>query len=340
MIHLLTYETRDLRSLFANTAIKGQANKRLRGTDADRFPGQAAGPEIKENNMSTQADKFKIGLFVVSSLFLAVAVVIWLGASRFFEVSQTLVAYFTESVQGLETGSSVRFRGVPVGRIQRIRMAPDGRLIEVVLGLDRSFKVTDDLGIKMNLMGLTGMKYLEMDTFRPDQQKEPIVLNFEPGYRVVPTYPSDIRELGTALDNIFQKVKALDVDRMSNNLLKVTSRLDTILADPKLDTAGADAAETLRTLRETARKIHYEVSRSQLSKTITRTFDKASEFFQESTEATRNADRLIRRTDNNLSNLSQKLDRSADNLIDFTRMIKQKPSSIIFGPEEKPGQKR
>jgi phospholipid/cholesterol/gamma-HCH transport system substrate-binding protein len=337
---LLTYETHDLRSLFTNTAIKEQANKIRRGPVADRFSGQAAGPEIKESNMSTQADKFKIGLFVVSSLFLAVVVVIWLGASRFFEVSQTLAAYFTESVQGLETGSSVRFRGVPVGRIQGIRMAPDGRLIEVVLGLDRSFKITDDLGIKMNLMGLTGMKYLEMDTFRPDQQKEPIVLNFEPRYRVIPTYPSDIRELGTALENIFQKVKALDVDRMSNNLLKVTSRLDTILADPKLDSAGADAAETLRSLRETATKIHYEVSRSQLSKTITRTFDKASEFFQESTEATRNADRLIRRTDNNLSNLSQKLDRSADNLIDFTRMIKQKPSSIIFGPEEKPGQKR
>ena len=176
--------------------------------------------------MSTQADKFKIGLFVVSSLFLAVVVVIWLGASRFFEVSQTLVAYFTESVQGLETGTSVRFRGVPVGRIKGIRMAPDGRLIEVVLGLDRNFKVTDDLGIKMNLMGLTGMKYLEMDTFRPDQQKEPIVLTFEPSYRVVPTYPSDIREIGTALENIFQKVKALDVDRMSNNYAEsdVTAR--------------------------------------------------------------------------------------------------------------------
>jgi phospholipid/cholesterol/gamma-HCH transport system substrate-binding protein len=290
--------------------------------------------------MSTQTDKFKIGLFVVSSLILAVVVVIWLGASRFFEDSQTLVAYFTESVQGLEAGSSVKFRGVPVGRIKAIRMAPDGRLIEVLLSMDRNFKISDDLGIKMNLMGLTGMKYLEMDTFRPDQQKEPIALNFQPTYRVIPTYPSDIREFGTALENIFQKVRAMDVDRISNNMLKVTSRLDTILADPKLDTAGANAAETLRELRETAKKIHEEVSRSQLSKVVTRTFDKASEFFQEGTEATRNADRLIRRTDNNLNNLSQKLDRSADNLIDFTRMIKSKPSYFFWGSEEKPGQRR
>ncbi len=83
-----------------------------------------------------------------------------------------------------------------------------------------------------------------------------------------------------------------------------------------------------------------EISRAQIAKHFTRTMEKASEFLQESSETSRSADRLIRRTDNNLNRLSQKLDRSADNLIDFTRMIRQKPSSIIFGPDEKAGQKR
>jgi hypothetical protein len=49
---------------------------------------------------------------------------------------------------------------------------------------------------------------------------------------------------------------------------------------------------------------------------------------------------MIRRTDNNINMLSQKLDRSADNLIEFTRMLKVKPSSIIFGPSEKEGEKK
>ncbi|MGB6066016.1 MAG: MlaD family protein [Desulfomonilaceae bacterium] len=281
--------------------------------------------------MSTQADKFKIGLFVVSSLFVAVVLIIWLGASHLFESTQEAVAYFTESVQGLEVGSSVKFRGVPVGRIRAIRMAPDGRLVEVMLSLDKNFKISGDLGIKMDLMGLTGLKYLEMDRFRPNQQKEHIVLDFKPRYPVIPTYPSDIRELGTALESIFQKVKDVDLAQISDNMLRVTSRLDTILSDPKLDTIGANAAGTLFEVRQAARKVNEEISRSQLSKVITRTFDKAGEFFQESTATTRSADRLIRRADNNLNNLSQKLDRSADNLIDFTRMIKLKPSSILFG---------
>ena len=157
--------------------------------------------------MSNQADKLKIGLFVVGSALLVIAMIIWLGRSHYFESSQTAVAYFTESVQGLESDSPVKFRGVTVGRVKAIRLAPDGLLIEVVMGLERKFKLTDDLGVKMNLVGITGLKYLEMDTFKPDQRRETTGLTFEPRYPVIATYPSDIKEFGSALENIFQKNK-------------------------------------------------------------------------------------------------------------------------------------
>jgi phospholipid/cholesterol/gamma-HCH transport system substrate-binding protein len=290
--------------------------------------------------MSSRADKFKIGLFVVGSGLLAVILTIWLGASRYFEASKTVVAYFTESVQGLQADSPVKYRGVPVGRIKAIRLAPDGMLIEVVMGLDKNFKFTDDLGVKMNLLGLTGLKYLEMDTFKPDQQREPVHLDFEPKYPVITTYPSDISEIGTALENIFQKMKGVDLERISFNLEHVTGKLDKMLSDPKLDHLGSDAADTMREIKEAARKVNDEISRAQPAKNFTKTLEKASEFLQEGTETSRSADRLIRRTDNNMNRLSQKLDRSADNLIDFTRMIRLKPSSILFGGEEKAAPKR
>lgn len=290
--------------------------------------------------MSSRPDKFKIGLFVVSSVTLAVALMIWLGASRYFEDSQTVVAFFTESVQGLQTDSPVKFRGVSVGRVKAIKLAPNGILIEVVMNLNKNFKITSDMGVKMNLLGLTGLKYLEMDTFRPDQQREPMQLDFEPKYPVIATYPSDISEIGSALENIFQKVKGIDLARISYNLEHVTSRLDKVLSDPKLDHLGSDTADTMREIKEAARKVNEEIARAQLAKNFTRTMEKASEVLQEGSETARSADRMIRRTDNNLNRLSQKLDRSADNLIDFTRMLRQKPSSIIFGPDEKAGQKR
>ncbi len=290
--------------------------------------------------MRAKSTKLKIGLFLVSSLLLTVSMLIWLGASRYFEDSQTVVAYFSESVQGLESDSPVKFRGVPVGRVKKIRMAPDGRLIEVVMGLNRNFKLADDLGIKMNLLGLTGLKYLEIDNFKPDQYKEPIELDFTPRYRVIPTYSSDIKEIGAALENVFQKLKALDIERMSNHFLRVSSKLDKILSDSRVDSIGVDAAEAVREIKEASRKINEDLTRAQLGKSLTKTLEKTNEFLQASTETIRNTDRMIRRTDNNISLLTQKLDRSADNLIDFTRMIKNKPSSIIFGPGDKAGEGR
>lgn len=290
--------------------------------------------------MSSQVTKLKIGLFVVISLLLAVGIVIWLGASRLFEDSKVAAAYFTESVQGLEADSPVKFRGVPVGRVKAIRMAPDGRLIEVFMSLNKNFKLTEDLGVKMNLLGLTGLKYIEMDTFRPEQAQEPIVLDFKPPYHVIATYPSDIREIGNALELIFQRFKTVDVEKISAHMLRVSARLDKMLADSRLDTLGTDIADTLKEIKETSKKMNDEITRGQPIKSLNKTLEKASELLQEGTETTRSADRFIRRADNNLNQLSQKLERSADNLIDFTRMIKLKPSSIIFGPDEKASPKR
>ena len=152
---------------------------------------------------------------------------------------------------------------------------------------------------------------------------------------MIATYPSDISEIGSALDNIFQKVKGVDVERISANLLRVSGRLDKMLADPKLDHLVTDTADTMREVKETAKKFNDEIGRAQIAKNMNKVTEKASELLQESAETARSADRMIRRTDNNLNRLTQKLDRSADNLIDFTRMIRLKPSSIIFGPDEK-----
>jgi len=295
--------------------------------------------------MFRQVDKFKIGLFVVASMVLSTAILIWLGWDRYWRDSQMVVAYFTESVQGLDADSTVKFRGVPVGRVRAIRMAPDGRLIEVVMSLDRNFKVTEDLGVKMNLLGLTGLKYLEMDTFRPEQRKEPLSLEFQPRYPVIATYPSDIREIGAALEKLFQKVNAVDVEAMSGHMLRVSAKLDKILSDPKMDKLGTDIADALREFREAAKRVNDELTRAQPARSFARTLQKASDFFKESTETAKSADRLIRRQDNNLERVFQKLDRSADNLTEFSRMIKDKPYSIfpgisVFGPGEKPGPKR
>ena len=286
--------------------------------------------------MSSQAHRLKIGLFVVASLMLGVMTVIWLGASRYFQESQTFVAYFTDSVQGLETGSPVKFRGVSVGRVNRIKMAPDAQHIEVEMGLQPGFKVDENLGIRMSLLGLTGQKYLEMDKLKPEEKREPVTFDFKPPYPVIATYPSEIKDFVNAMDNIFQKIKAVDLAKISNHLVRVSAKLDKILSDPNVDNMGADAAETLREMKTAAKQINQEVARLRLSKRLGNTLDNASSLLKDSSGTVRSVDRMIHRTDNNLNRLTRKLDRSVDNLLEFTRIIRKNPKFLLYGSPDKP----
>lgn len=293
--------------------------------------------------MSGQADKFKIGLFVVGSLVLGVGLLAWLGVARYLAPSQTVVAYFSESVQGLDPDSPVKFRGVTVGRVKAIQMAPDAKLIEVVMALYPKFVITDDLGVKISLLNLTGLKYLEMDRFGPEERREVPILDFKPDHPVITSYPSDIREFGSALENIFSKVKSVDVETISTHMLSLSAKLDRILSDSRVTHIGPDTADAMHELKRAAKKLNDEIDRMQPARRVAKTLDKASEFLDEATQTARSADRMIRRTDNNLTRLSQKLDNSADNLLDFTRMLRTKPSSILFGgspPEDKGSKQR
>jgi ABC-type transporter Mla subunit MlaD len=69
--------------------------------------------------VATEAHKFEVGVFVIVTTVVAIAGAIWLGASRFFEKTEPYVTYFSESVQGLDPGSAVKYRGVPGGHVSR-----------------------------------------------------------------------------------------------------------------------------------------------------------------------------------------------------------------------------
>ena len=86
--------------------------------------------------MTGKTSKFLIGLFVMAGILLGVGIIVWIGASKYFQKGSTYVTFFDESVQGLQMDSSVKYRGVDVGRVERIRVAPDYKLVEVVMKVE------------------------------------------------------------------------------------------------------------------------------------------------------------------------------------------------------------
>ena len=78
--------------------------------------------------MSTETQRYRLGIFVVSGVALTVVGVAALSAGRLFQETYPLYCYFQESVQGLEPGSPVKFRGVQIGRVEAVNLMPSSRI--------------------------------------------------------------------------------------------------------------------------------------------------------------------------------------------------------------------
>ena len=108
--------------------------------------------------MTSLKTKFAVGLFVIIGLSVSFISILWLGMSHYFEKGQHYVAFFDESVQGLDKDSPVKYRGVSIGRVKSISVAPDSTMIEVVLKMEAAFRPADELIAQLKSVGITGAR--------------------------------------------------------------------------------------------------------------------------------------------------------------------------------------
>jgi phospholipid/cholesterol/gamma-HCH transport system substrate-binding protein len=175
---------------------------------------------------STATNHWKLGLFVLVGIAAIVGTLFWLGAQRFQRESFPAIAYFDESVQGLDVGSPVKFRGVTVGNVGNITIAPDHRHVQVTADIYvdavRSLGVSvgdpdPELGqpfmpqnvrVQLVAAGITGVRFLGVDFFDPERYPPP-PLPFEPPWNYLPSAPSTLRSLEQAAIEFANRLPAL-----------------------------------------------------------------------------------------------------------------------------------
>jgi len=175
---------------------------------------------------ATTTNHWKLGLFVVLGIVALIGVLFWLGAQRFRRESFAAVAFFDESVQGLDVGSPLKFRGVMVGTVANITIAPDHRHVQVTsdiyvdavrsLGISNGAPdpksgqpfMPENLRVQLVAAGITGVRYLEVDFFEPDRYPPP-PLPFSPPWNYIPSAPSTLRSLEQAALEFANRLPAL-----------------------------------------------------------------------------------------------------------------------------------
>jgi len=233
---------------------------------------------------TTATNHWKLGLFVVVGLVAMVGALFWLGAQRFQRASFPAVSYFDESVQGLDVGSPVKFRGVTVGTVADITIAPDHRHVQVTsdiyvdaiqrLGLGEGAPRRGEefmnplLRVQLVAAGITGVRFIQTDFFHPQRFPRP-TLPFEPPWNYVPSAPSTLKSVGDTATDVLNRLPALE-ERISETLGTMNTALgsvDRFVSGLQDENGSFD--RLLVQLRATTRGLGTTVEEAKLADTTT-----------------------------------------------------------------------
>ena len=181
--------------------------------------------------MASRRTKFAVGLFMTFGIVLALLAFIWLGMSHYFEKGQRYATYFNESVQGLDIDSPVKYRGVSIGRVERIAVAPDSKLIQVVLKIETGQKLDKDIVAQLTSVGITGSMFVELDQKEKDEPDRAPMLTFPSEYPIIASKPSNISELLQGIDDVLTQIRSMDLMGISDKVKLTLDNLNQAVTD-------------------------------------------------------------------------------------------------------------
>ena len=207
--------------------------------------------------MSKQANKTKIGAFVLVAIALAVAGVLIFGSGKLLRDLEKYVLYFEGSVKGLNIGAPVMFRGVKVGSVTDIALQynPDDLsvFIPVVIEVERDrFEsvsgkkrkqapigelINRGLRAQLQLQSMvTGMLMVDID-FYPDEPLK-MVGQERAMYQEIPTIVSDLQKLTKTIEQF-------PLEKIADKLTKSLDGIEKIVNSPDLQGSIASLKKTL-----------------------------------------------------------------------------------------------
>jgi ABC-type transporter Mla subunit MlaD len=156
---------------------------------------------------------FKLGLFTMTALAAIIVTVFALG----WRSKSDLVTYhtfFDESVEGLDVGAAVRYRGVLVGSVSDVRISADNHYIDAVLALDGKearrlglAKPAPNLRTQLGTQGITGVKYIDIDFF--DSKTNVAVIPLNAPENTLASTPSFFKTVSDDLDTVVKRLPEL-----------------------------------------------------------------------------------------------------------------------------------
>jgi ABC-type transporter Mla subunit MlaD len=232
----------------------------------------------------------RLGLFVSAAILVGVAILFILGGRSLFQPTYTFETYFNQSVAGLNIGSPVMFRGVPLGAVTEI--ATSGSVYEGGVPIDRRSayivvraKITGDekrvrqwrdeapelvkrgLRVQTKLAGITGQQYLSLDIL--DAKKyPPLPFDWTPEYDYVPSAPSLTGEIVANAQQFLASLNEADVRSLGRNLNKLIVDIDRKVEELHVGELADEVSSVLKEARRSVDRVNAILAKPDIDATL------------------------------------------------------------------------
>jgi len=216
----------------------------------------------------------RVGLLIVGGFAAILFLVLFLSGDR-FKRGLVFETYFTESIQGLEVGAPVKYRGVSLGRVTAIGLvsaeyglAQPGEIsgqnfrlvfVRFTVDPDRVGRMPDTetatrsgLRARVAAQGITGLSYVELDFVAPGAFPEVPArpLPWTPVGAYIPSVPSTLSQVQDAAQQFLAKLNKIDAEELVQSLITLVQDVRTNINSGDIHTLVTRTSGLIDTLQQ------------------------------------------------------------------------------------------
>ena len=151
--------------------------------------------------MNNKVNYTAIGFSVVVAFSLMLMFVYWLLKPTVDEKTQKYLIYFDESVLGLNIDAPVKYRGISVGRVSKLKINPaNTEQVEVLITILKNTPIKIDTEAKLTAQGITGLSYINLSMGK--HSSKPLTIQNSESYPIIKSAPSFFEEIESSLGDV------------------------------------------------------------------------------------------------------------------------------------------
>ncbi len=301
--------------------------------------------------MNQEAKYFRIGLFVLVGIFILAASLILFGGGKIFQPKLNFETYVKGSVQGIDVGSPVKFRGVSIGKVSDVTFVfneypneqESGLYNYVCLLMEVTKPVFPDmfsgdihkqideavekgLRVRIEPQGITGMNYLEIDYVDP-KLFPVLVVDWTPRNYYIPSAPGQLTSILDSVNKIMRDVGEFQLEEIGKQTVSLLQGLNKAVAEANLGEVSTDTRKLIQELEKMVQQAKIE----ELSESTRKALNELTSAVSDLKIILANIEPATRLNSDDINAALANFRIISDNLRVLSGDAKKYPSRLFFG---------